>query len=144
MLLAAIFTVVLFRLGNMQLDGLLPFAGGAVALLFGFTSLQFNRARAYPAGPTQRRSLVVAELSLRSTLSFVLGAALTAVIFAFLAHSSYVPTPAARLPTQWGPILCSVVPLPFIAHSFFTFTKATRVLVHGMFLSIDPRRLANR
>lgn len=143
-LLAAIVTVAIFRLGNMQLDGLLTFAGGFSALLFGFASLMFNRARAYAAGPIQRRSLVVAELALRSTLSFVLGAGVTALFFAVLAHSSYVPTSPSRYPTQIGPIICTFVPLPFIAHSFFTLTKATRLLVHGLFMPVRPKLFARR
>lgn len=103
LLLASILTFLVFRLGNMQLEGLLAFGGATSALLFGFTSLQFNRTRAYSSGPTQRRSLVVAELALRSTLSFVMGAAITAMIFTFLTHSSYVPTPAYGYPHSGSP-----------------------------------------
>lgn len=47
-------TLTLFRLGNMQLDGLPTAFGAGLALLAAITSLQFNRARAYPAGRIQR------------------------------------------------------------------------------------------
>lgn len=142
-ILSALQVFTLFRLGNMQLDGLLAFAGATAALLFGFTSLQFNRARAYPTGPTQRRSLVVAELALRSTLAFVMGAAIAAVLFSLLIDA-YSPRPWTGYPRLGLPLLCAFIPTVFMIYALLTFVKATRILVHGMFLRIDPRSLSRR
>jgi len=139
--LAIVLTIVLFRLGNMQLDGLLTFGALTSGLLFGFTSLLYNRARAFPSGPVQRRTLFAAELALRSTLSFVLGASLTAVIYFFLASSSFVATPSQKLPTQLLPAVLTVVPLCFISYSFVLLVRSTRLLVHGFLIPIDLKNV---
>jgi hypothetical protein len=134
--------LVVFRLGNMQLDGLATFAGVTIGLLFGFTSLQFNRARAYRSGPVQRRTLFAAELSFRATLAFTFGAIVTAIIFKFLAEGGYVATPPNKLPTQGAPAVLAFVPLAFFAYTVYTLSRVTRLLIHGMFSSLSVRRLA--
>jgi hypothetical protein len=138
---SALAAIVVFRLGNMQLSGLPTFAGVSIGLLFGFTSLQFNRARAYRSGPIQRRTLFAAELSFRATLAFTLGAIMSAAIFRFLADV-YVPTPANKAPTQLAPVLCSLVPLGFLAYTVYALSRVTRILMHGMVSGVSVRSLA--
>ena len=140
---SALTALVLFRLGNMQLDGLPTFAGVSIGLLFGFTSLQFNRARAYRSGPVQRRSLFAAELSFRATLAFTLGAIITTTVFRFLAEA-YVPTPPSKIPTQAVPLLVAFLPLGFMAYTVYTLSRVTRILMHGMSGRLSLRRLAQR
>ncbi len=62
---------VWFRLGNMQLDGLLTVGGVGLGLTFGFTSLMYNRARAFPDDAMQRRCLRASELALRGSMAFI-------------------------------------------------------------------------
>jgi hypothetical protein len=126
----------------MQLDGLPTFAGVAIGLLFGFTSLQFNRARAYRSSSVQRRTLFAAELSFRATLAFTLGAIVTAILFRFLVDSGYVPTPASKIPTQGAPVAFAFVPLAFFAYAVYTLSRVTRLLIHGMFHPLSVRRLS--
>jgi hypothetical protein len=133
--------LVVFRLGNMQLEGLPTFAGVSIGLLFGFTSLQFNRARAYRSGPIQRRTLYAAELSFRATLVFTLGAIVTAIIFRFLADG-YVATPPSKMPTQAAPAICALISLAFLAYTVYTLSRVTRLLIHGMISPLSVRRLA--
>jgi hypothetical protein len=135
--LSVVLTIVIFRLGNMQLDGLLTFGGISIGLLFGFTSLLYNRARSFPNGPTQRRTLFVAELALRSTLSFVLGTAITTVIYLFLSSGSFVATPMQKIPTQILPAVCTLIPLAFASYSFVLLVRATRVLLHGLLVPFN-------
>lgn len=86
-IVAVIPSITVFRLGNMQLEGLPTAFGGGLALLAAMTSLLFNRARAYPAGKVQRRSLLAAELCLRAVMFAMLGVVLTAFVFPYLASS---------------------------------------------------------
>ncbi len=124
----------------MQLEGLLTFAGGAAGLLFAFTSLQYNRARAYQPGAAQRRGLVAAELALRSTMGFTAGAIVTAAIYFILAEQGYKPGPWNQRPTQAVPALFAFVPLAFFAYTLCTLWRATRVLLHGMVGPISVRK----
>lgn len=140
--LSAVAAVVLFRLGNMQFSGLLTFAGAATGLLFAFTSLQYNRARAYRSGAAQRRSLMAAEITLRATLAFTLGAILTSMIYLFLATAGYQPTPENRWPTQILPGLFAFVPLAFFTYTILMLAKSTRILLHGMRGRLTLRHLS--
>ena len=134
-------SVVAFRLGNMQLDGLLTFGGAFLGVLFGFTSLMYNRARTYPRGPTQRRSIFAAELVLRATLSYAFGAVFCAAIFFCLQELGYHPTPANKYPTQTAPVLWALVPLSFLIYSFSELFGATRMLLHRVGLPTSALRI---
>jgi multisubunit Na+/H+ antiporter MnhB subunit len=139
--LAFVSATVLFRLGNMQLEGLPTFAGGAVGLLFAFTSLQYNRARAYPPGAAQRRGLVAAELALRATLGFTAGVIVTAAIYFMLSELGYQSGPWNERPQQRVPALLAFVPLGFFAYTLCTLWRATRVLLHGMVGAVSVRKM---
>lgn len=139
--LSFVSVTVLFRLGNMQLEGLVTFAGGAAGLLFAFTSLQYNRSRAYQPGPMQRRSLIAAELALKATLAFTAGAIVTATIYFLLSELGYQPSPWNRTPAQKVPALLAFIPLDFFAYTVCVLWRATRVLLHGMLVSLSVRRL---
>ena len=141
--LSVVSVVVLYRLGNMQLEGLVTFAGGSAGLLFAFTSLQNNRARAYQVGPSQRRSLIVAELALRATLAFTSGAIVTATLYFLLSESGYQPSPWNRRPNLAVPALLAFIPLAFFAHTVCVLSRATRVLLHGMVVPLSVRRLTS-
>ena len=54
---------------------LIPLALAIPALLISLTSLLYNRARAWPSGPDQRRSLFAAEILFRSLLLTLLSVA---------------------------------------------------------------------
>ena len=132
---------LLMRLGNMQLEGLPTFVGAALALLAATTSLMFNRARAYPAGRVQRRSLLAAELTLRATFLSVVGAVLAAIIFPTLQSSGYVPTPADKLPTQAVPALLAFVPMLFFLAASLTLLTVGRVLTPTLLVRLRARHI---
>lgn len=130
---------LVIRLGNMQLDGLLTFGAGTLALSVAMTSLLFNRARAYPAGPLQRRTLVAAELSLRATLLLVFGAVLTAMIFPFIQAAGYQPTPMDKMPTQFVPFLCALIPSFFVLTGSLELLHTARVIVPSLLTRLRAR-----
>lgn len=132
---------ILFRLGNMQLEGIPTFLGAMLALLAATTSLLFNRARAYPSGPLQRRSLLAAELSLRATLLAALGAAVAAVIWPLLVSAGYVPTPMDKFPTQWVPMLLAFLPALFFIAASLELIQAGRVLAPTFFIFLRARHI---
>lgn len=130
---------LLIRLGNMQLDGLLTFGAATLALSVAMTSLLFNRARAYPAGPLQRRTLLAAELSLRSTLLLVFGAVLTAMIFPFVQAAGYQPTPMDKMPTQFVPFLCALIPSFFVLTGSLELLHTARLIVPSFLTRLRAR-----
>ncbi|KHA80262.1 hypothetical protein NC77_02355 [Janthinobacterium lividum] len=58
-----------------QFVALATICGPVLAVLFGFSALLYNRARAFPSGKEQRRSLYAAERAMQSTLLFLVGTA---------------------------------------------------------------------
>jgi len=128
----------------MQVDGLLPFGGALFGLLFGFTSLMYNRARTYPKGAIQRRTVFVAELALRATLASAIGAVLGAVIFFLLQDAGFSKTPGNRIPTQLVPTLLAFLPLTFLIYAFFKLFGAIRLLLHARDIPISALRIARR
>jgi len=142
-IVAVVNVFVLFRLGNMQLEGMATAIGAVLALLAATTSLLFNRARAYPAGAVQRRSLLAAELSLRATFAAAFGAVITAIIFPMLQSSGYAPTPINEYPTQWVPMFMAFVPTLFFMTASLLLLAVGRVLVPSLlslFKARDVRR----
>ena len=129
------------RLGSMQLDGLPTFGGATLALAVAITSLMFNRARAYPVGPLQRRTLLAAELCLRSTLLLTLGAVLTAMIFPFVHAAGYQPTAMDKLPTQWVPMVCAFIPAPFVLAGSLLLLKAAHIVAPSMLTRLRARHV---
>lgn len=66
-----------------------------VAVFFGFTSLLYNRARALPAGPEQRRSLYAAERAMQATTFFLVGFSLALTIIGLYFWFGYTPKPTS-------------------------------------------------
>ena len=125
----------------MQTEGLPTLIGVVTGLLFGLTSLQYNRARAYQAGPTQRRSLMAAELSLRATLLTVAGAIVTSIIWAYLAEKGFQPTRSSKFPIQFVPAFLALVPVAFFVGSVIVLSRATRIVAHGSLVPPTLRRI---
>ena len=80
---------VLFRLAEMRLDGLGTAGLALLAVSFSFASLLYNRARAHPSGPTQRRALSAAEFAFRASLWFIITLAYGAAAFTALHEHGY-------------------------------------------------------
>lgn len=129
------------RLSNMQLEGLPTFGGAMLALVIAITSLMFNRARAYPVGPLQRRTLLAAELCLRATLLLILGAVLTAMIFPFVLAAGYMSTPMDKWPTQWVPMVCAFIPAPFVLAGSLVLLKAVHIFAPSLLRRLRARHV---
>jgi len=70
--------------------------GSVVAVLFAFTSLLYNRARSFPEGPVQRRSLYAAERSLAACVTFIFSLAVGGVAAMLSATLPEVGNPSVR------------------------------------------------
>jgi hypothetical protein len=142
--LAAVGVGVAFRLGNMQLEGMPAVAGISLGLMFAFTSLMYNRARAYSEGQTQRRTLRAGELALRGTLAFVLCIIYSSIAFYLLSDSGYGPTPLNYYPTRWLPTLCVVPAVLLVIYAYTRFARAIRLVLHGVIRVANTGRFVRR
>lgn len=128
LVVASVNVIIFLRLANMQLDGLPTLIGVLLALMAASTSLLFNRARAYPEGAIQRRSLLVAELCLRATLLAIIGAVIAGAFSIFLPTLGYKSTPMNEMPQQWVPSLLAFFPSQFFLASSLLLVKAGALL----------------
>lgn len=133
--------LTMFRLGNMQLEGVPAAFAGGLALLAAMTSLLFNRARAYPVGKTQRRTLLAAELLLRATIFATFGAIISALIFPYLASSGYKTVTGEMMPTQAVPVLVAFVVAAFFLRAAFILLHAAKILGPSLVAPLRAKHL---
>ena len=143
-LYSAVILFAFWRLSHMQLTGLAPVGGALLALQFGFTSLLFGRARCYPAGPIQRRGLVAAELTLRSTLATLLSEIVAAITFMVLSESDFHTTKLEDMPIQILPVIFATFSLAIMAYGFMSLSAAVRIIVPELLFIRKPRTILRR
>ena len=126
-------TTVLIRLSEMRLDG---FGAAGLALLavsFSFASLLYNRARAHPSGPTQRRALCAAEFATRANVWFVVTLVYGAAAYTALHEFGYRPPAQScflvrkcAVQADYAPLILAmpvIVLLIFAIQEFFAALK---------------------
>lgn len=112
-----------------------------LAVLFGFTSLLYNRSRALQPGAAQRRSLYAAERGLQATLLFVVGVASGSIIATITETLNFELT---RKPETSTTLLVYFIPIILVLYSFSCFFFALRAIAHGTVRMIDTRKLSRR
>ena len=110
-----------------------------LAVLFGFTSLLYNRSRALQPGPVQRRSLYAAERSFQATLLFVVAIASGAIIATITEALSIDTSNTTKTPST---LLIYFIPILLALNSFSAFFFALRAAVHRTVKPISTRTLA--
>ena len=139
LLVAVVNGAVVIHLANMQLDGLPTLIGVILALMAATTSLLFNRARAYPAGAVQRRTLLSAELFLRATLLAMVGSMVVFSVFFPLKLFGYEPVPIDRFSNYSIPFALSLIPMQFYLGSSFFLMKAGRLIFSTLLARFNAR-----
>ena len=121
---------------------------GLPALLIAFTSLLFNRARAWPAGATQRRSLIAGEILLRALFLTVLTIIISLGITYFMPKNAYLSHPI--VPSDYffpyvkelNPRLWFyVVPCLTFFSAYVNVWQAFRIALHRRRYVVGPRGL---
>ena len=120
-------------IGNLWQMALL--AAPALALMLAFAGLLYNRARAWPNGPMQRRALFAAEHALQAALTFFIGCLVSALVFAL----SYL---VGGSPIGLRPIdvlVAMSTPILFVLLSFWRFFTAFLFARRHVSILRDPR-----
>lgn len=136
------------RLATMQVEGLAGLAGALFAIMVAFTSLMYNRARAYKEGSeTNNKSLQAAEGGLQSTLVFIAGVAIGTAFYGLLDAFGYKEVSTFSEIQSYIPLIVSVGPLALFTKSFYGATLAVMVLQNSTGdaptdMDIERRRVA--
>ncbi|WP_372438133.1 hypothetical protein ACCM60_12950 [Pseudomonas chlororaphis subsp. aureofaciens] len=112
-----------------------------LAVLFGFTSLLYNRSRALQSGAAQRRSLYAAERGLQATLLFVVGIASGSIIATI---TEFLKIDTSSTPEAPKTLLIYFVPIMLVLYSFSAFFFALRAASHRTVRLVNIRMLARR
>jgi len=99
---SVIAVVLYFQLAGMRIAEWGQLSLIILGLMFGFASVLFGRARAYPQGATQRRTLIAADMVLRGIVFYLFAMALSGAIHFVLVNFGYTPEPAEVIPPQGG------------------------------------------
>jgi hypothetical protein len=120
-----------------------------LAVFFGFSALLYNRSRAYPDGPIQRRSLYVAEEAMQATFLYLTAILLGGVITWWVIQLGvkFEEIPASPMSSKMpglGWLIVYGLPLFLMGLSFITFSSALRVVGQRLFFSGKIRKRLNR
>ena len=140
LLCIALFAVI----ARADLRILIPVSFAVPALLASLTGMFYNRARSWPNGPTQRRSLFAAEILLRSLLLSLIcvlsGVALTFFISFFLKVETFSTKQVLDvknfdewlLNIHWS-IWFYLVPCFIFLGAYSAFVQGTRIAIRKRF-----------
>jgi hypothetical protein len=131
---ALVVSVVMRYTITMTVDKVAPVLLPILAAFFAFSALLYNRARAYPDGPIQRRSLYAADEALTATILYLLGLMFGALVTFFLSNSDYQVSTTMVFgdPQQTKLLLLYVIPMFFVAISFYCFAHALRIFCKNL------------
>lgn len=113
------------QLSSRQFDGLAVVAASALALLFSFSALLFNRSRAFPSGPIQRRTLLAAEYAASAAIYFMIGVVISLIVGTGLWYSKGGNLTQLR---GFDFLLVLVTPIVFVISSFREFFVALQIV----------------
>ena len=147
--LAIGWTVCVFlasKLAFMNFDGLFTLTGIVLGLMIAFTGLMYNRARAYPEGKIQRRSILAAETGLKAVCFTLVALAVGGLIFYVFALQGVKPLDGVSVYQQrpllyFGAAIPSAFAFVAIAEIFNAMNlvvpqvvreKSTKVRLRGM------------
>lgn len=114
----------------------------AVAVFFGFSSVLYNRARAYSRGRSRIRTLYAAERALQATLFALVGTVLGAGMYAFFVWIGFWP--GQEIDKKHGLLIIFVIPLFIIQTGFACFMLALRVVAHEFLRPVSVKELRKR
>lgn len=138
----AFFASLEHYLETRQFGALATICGPVLAVLFGFSALLYNRARALPSGKEQRRSLYAAERALQSTLFFLFGTAVGAVGAVIV--WSLPGLGNAKGLQYWNGFssLLFLTSIMLVLYSFSSFFMALHTISHRLLKWLPMRKLA--
>lgn len=138
---------LIYYFASMSVRGLFNISFVLFGAHVGYTSLLFNRARAYDDGPLKRRTLVAAEVGLRSTMLFIAVTILGAFSFTLLTNLGYVETPmnwsGSKLfaNAATAPTLVAFFLVFFLQLSFLALHRSVVILVRRDFGFVVNRKV---
>lgn len=111
-----------------------------LAVFFGFTALLYNRARAIPNGPEQRRTLYAAERAMQATTLYFY-ALLTGAILTAIFSAANLPPPKSQQGTINYPFALYLIPAMLALFAFGTFMFSLRAIGHRKLRSLKTREI---
>ncbi len=142
-LVSALFFVIIYEfLASARFLALAAVYSPTLALLFGFSSVLYGRARAYPAGAEQRRCLYAAERALQAALLFMVAGSLGALIASFLWERG--TNDSAVLKDQVSLIFWFFPSILLVLMAFGAFFFAFRAVGHRLLRWMHTKDLVRR
>jgi hypothetical protein len=114
-----------------------------LAVFFGFSALLYNRARAIPDGPEQRRTLYAAERALQATTLYFYALLLGLIITAILSSFNLV-VPKLQSGEIYWPLSFYFAPAMLALFAFSCFMLSLRAVSHRKLRSVKIREIMRR
>jgi hypothetical protein len=113
-----------------------------LAVFYGFSSLLYNRSRAYTRGHSRIRSLYAAERAMQATLFAVTGLLIGGGMYALFAWFGF--TPGEEISKKHVALFAFIFPYAFIQAGLKCFLIALRVASVEFMRPLSPRLLRKR
>lgn len=113
-----------------------------LAVFFGFSSLLFNRARAYSKGRSRARTLYAAERALQATLFALVGLLVGAAMYGCFVWSGFAPGQPVSGRTAF--LLLFIFPYLLIQMGAVCFMLSLRIASKEYLRRLPPKSLRHR
>lgn len=114
----------------------------AVAVFFGFSSVLYNRARAYSGGRSRIRTLYAAERALQATLFALVGTVVGMGMYSLFVWYGFWP--GQELGKKHGLLIFFLIPLVIVQTGFACFMLSLRVVASEFLRPVSARELRKR
>lgn len=138
----ALFVAFGYLVFNFQFGPIGQIAVPLLAVFFGFSSLLFNRARAYGKGRSRFRTLYAAERALQATLFTLVGLLVGLAMYGLFVWYGFAPGQVVSGKTAL--LLFFMFPYGLIQMGLFCFMLSLRIASKEYLYSLSPKSLTRR
>lgn len=138
----ALFAAFTYLVFNFQFASIGQVAVPLVAAFFGFSSLLFNKARAYSKGRSRTRALYAAERALQAALFGLAGLLVGAAMYGLFVWFGFAP--GQPISKKHGLLFLFFFPYALIQTGYACFMIALRIAGKEYLYSITPLKLRRR
>lgn len=125
-----------------EFEPILRFLAPAIAVFFGFSSLLFNRARAYSSGASRVRTLYAAERAMQATMFLLVGMFVGGGIYALFLWYGFAPGQKAEVKHLF--LLVFFLPYFYIQTAFACFLFSLRCVGREFLRYVSPFEMLRR
>lgn len=138
----SLFIALIYFVFRFDFEPIAKFCIPAVAVFFGFSSVLYNRARAYSKGRSRVRTLYAAERALQATLFALVGTILGIGMYALFVWFGFWP--GQEISKKHSLLILFLIPYAIIQTGFACFMLSVRIVAREFLRPLSAKELHKR